>query len=280
MYLVNRKLLLLLLFLAVCAPVLLGVRALLLAGDFAGLGPEELKLWAENSFFLSLLGGVLVIVVGALILRRSRNVLRELDKARDLARYASFSSSGSLRRLGGLGEKIRLLYLQLTELNDKKSLKISTLAGVIDFFLQAGDLPLVIADVTGKITQVSRKYLEAYKLDQLDLAGKYLSEIIPDLVWQELVARLEKEHRALKSGAAKESPVFYPVFNRGGELAAVICVRGRDSILGELARLGDETSRTVDRVRRFFRKQISPGASPAKPSGGSTDGKSQERRNP
>jgi len=263
MFLVNKKLLLLLLLVAVCGPILLGVRSLRLSGDFAGLTAAELKLWAENSFFLSLLAGMLVLAVFLVVLKRSRDVLRELDKARSLARYGSFTSSGSLRRLGTLGEKIRLLYLQLAELNDMKSLKISSLAGVIGFLLQAGELPLLIADVTGKITQASRKYLNQYKLEQQDLVGKYLSEVFPDLIWQEVVTNLEKEHQALKSSAVKETLGFYPVFNRGGELSEVICVRDRDSLLSELAHLGVETTRTMERVRRFIKKQISPGGTPA-----------------
>jgi hypothetical protein len=262
MFLVNKKLLLFLLLVAVSGPILLGVRALRLSSDFAGLTAAELKLWAENSFFLSLAAGVLVLAVFLAVLKRSRDVLRELDKARDLARYASFSSSGSLRRLGTLGEKIRLLYLQLADLNDKKSLKISSLSGVIDFMLQVGELPLLISDVTGKITQASRKYLDQYKLNQPDLVGKYLTEVFPDLIWPEVIARLEKEHQALKSGVVKETLVLYPVFNRGGELSEVLCVRGRDSLLGELAHVGVEATRTMDRVRRFIKKQISSAGSP------------------
>jgi PAS domain-containing protein len=269
MFIVKRKLLLLFFLVAFCGPILLGVRTLLLAGDIAGRGAgEELKLWAENGFFLSLLAGILVLTVFGILLKRSRNVLRELDKARELARYASFSSPEGLRRLGRLGEKIRLLYLQLTELNDKKSLKISSMAGVIDFLLQAGDLPLLITDVTGKIAQISRRYMEQYKLDRVEVAGKYINELFPDLIWQEIVDTLESNHQALKGGGAKEPLVFYPVFNRGGELSEVICVRGRDTLLGELTRLGGETTRTVDRVRRFIRKQISPGVSKADSSKG------------
>jgi len=263
MYLVNRKLLLLLAAAGVGIPILLGVRTLLLDG---GLGEQELKLWAENGFFLSLLAGLLLLTIFLAVLKRSRDVLRELDKVRDLARYASFSSSVSLRRLGRLGEKIRLLYLQLTELNDKKSLKISTQAGLIDFLLETGELPLLIIDPAGRISRVSRQYLENFKLGLSDLAGKSLSEVLPDRSWQELADRLETGHQTVKEGSGRETLVFYPVFNRDAELSAVVCVRGRETLLGELSRLGDETGRTVERVRRFIRKKVSPDI----PAGGST----------
>jgi hypothetical protein len=45
MFLVNKKLLLFLLLVAVSGPILLGVRALRLSSDFAGLTAAELKLW-------------------------------------------------------------------------------------------------------------------------------------------------------------------------------------------------------------------------------------------
>jgi hypothetical protein len=95
-----------------------------------------------------------------------------------------------------------------------------------------------------------------------DLTGRTLSEVFPELIWQELIARLEKEHQAVKNGSGREALVFYPVFNSVGNLSDVVCVRGREGLLSELARLGEETSRTVSRVRSLFRRQAAPNASP------------------
>ncbi len=254
MILVRKRMVIMVILLAGTFILFLGIRGYLLIKDFSFLTKEEVKFNSENILYISIIGTAAILVLLLVILLKSRNVSRELDKIIELTRVGNFSPAESLKKIGKLGEKIRLLYFQLSELNARKSLKISSMSGINTFLLNNIDLPVVITDVTGKIGEVSRRYLKKYKAEKIDIIGKNIADVVSEIDFQDIVAGMEREHTLIEVDEVKEQVSFYPVFNRNNELSNIVCIRGKESIYSDIARKTEEKTGTFSKVTGFMKK--------------------------
>jgi PAS domain-containing protein len=256
---IRRTLIFLLLLLCCGAVLFFGIRDYRVIGRSASLSPEELKILSETVLFLSIVFSVVILLLFGLILLRSRNISRELDKITEMTRYGNFSFEESLRRIGPLGNKIRQLNQRLTELNEMKTLRISSLAAINAFLLNNIRLALLITDITGKISSLSPRCLEKLKIEPGEAAGKHITEVLPELDFQMVISRLEKQHTELLLSDLRDSPTFYPVFNRKNELSNIICTLGKEEIVTKLSKYDEDrakpTSRVTTLVRRYFRSR-------------------------
>jgi len=252
-----RRVLFIVLLLLSCAAVLfLGIRDYVLIGGSAELASAEIKLRAESVLYLSIVFSLFQLLVFGVVLLRSRKIFRELDKISDMTRYGNFSIANSLRRLGPLGEKIGQLNQRLTDLNEMKGLRISSLAAVNTFLLNNSRLALMILDITGKVTKISPRCRERLKLEEKEVVGRHISEFVPDLNFQTAVTRIEKQHIELEMSELKESPTLYPVFNRRGELSDLICILGKEEIVTGISKFTEDRTRAASRVTKLVRKYI------------------------
>jgi PAS domain-containing protein len=245
------------LLLLCCAAVLFfGVREYLFIGGSAALSSQELKISSENALFLSIVFSVLILLVFGFVLLRSHNISRELDKISEMTRYGNFSIEDSLRRIGPLGEKIGQLNQRLTELNAMKSLRISSLAAIISFLLNNSRLALLIADVTGKISHISPRFLEKLKAESAEVVGKHITEVFAELDFQSALGRIEKQHAELELEGLKDSPTLYPVFNSKNELSNLICVLGKEEIVTKILKYAEDRSKPASRITRMVRRVL------------------------
>ena len=141
---IRRTIIFLLLLLCCGAVLFFGIRDYLMIAGSASLSQEELKIRSETVLFLSIVLSVVILLVFGLILLRSRNISRELDKITEMTRYGNFSFEESLRRIGPLGDKIRQLNQRLIELNQMKTLRISSLAAINSFRFSSSDFATVL----------------------------------------------------------------------------------------------------------------------------------------
>jgi len=256
---IRRTLILLLLLLCCGAVLFFGIRDYLVIAGSASLSQEELKIRSETVLFLSIVASVVIALLFALILLRSRNISRELDKITGMTRYGNFSLEESLRRIGPLGDKIRQLNERLTELNEMKALRISSLAAINSFLLNNIHLALLVTDITGKILKLTPRCLEKLKIDSGEAAGKHIAEVLPELDFQAAVARLEKQHTELVPGNLKDAPTLYPIFNSKNDLSNVICILGKEEIVTKISKYGEDRARPASRatnlVRKYFRSR-------------------------
>jgi PAS domain-containing protein len=254
-----RRYVLILLLLATCGFLLvLGTRGYLLLRGAEGLSGGELKIQSENLVYLAIVfvGVAAVFVFG--LAARSRNITRELDKIIDIARYGSFSFEESLRRMGPLGDKIQGLNTRLADLNEKKSLRISALAAINAFLINNIRLPVLITDITGKVTAVSPRAVERLGQERASIVGLYVKEVIPEADFQQVVSRLEKEHVELKVEGEGDPVTYFPILNRSNEVANVICLLGKEEVISAAATRSEERPRgaAVSRMAKFVRKAL------------------------
>jgi len=252
-----RRFLFIFLLLLGCAGVLFfGIRDYLLITRSGSWSQEELKIRGETVLYLSFVFSAAILLAFSLVLLRSRNISRELDKISDMTRYGNFSIEGSLGRLGPLGQKILQLNQRLTELNAMKSLRISSLASINAFLLNNSRLALLVTDITGKITNISARCLEKLKKETGEVVGRHVTEVLPELDFQTSVSKIEKQPGELELSDLKESPTLYPVFNSKNELSNIICVLGKEEIVTKIAKLAEERSKPISRVTKLMRRYI------------------------
>jgi PAS domain-containing protein len=217
--LVRRRLMFTLLVSCLAAVLYLAIRGYLEASRMS------LPAQAETTLFLGIVFCLLILLLFAALLLKSFNVSRELDKQISLAQVGSVSVGESLRRLGPLGGKIRLLQAGVQELSQRRSLRISSLSGILDFLLNNTEVPLLVLDLAGGIEAVSRGFLERNKKQAGEVVGRHIAEVDPEVPFPEVVARMEREH-APAGQPGKESLVYYPVYNGQSQLANLIAVQG------------------------------------------------------
>jgi signal transduction histidine kinase len=252
-----RRILFIFLLLLSCAGVLFfGVRDYLLIARSVSLSLEELKIRGETVLYLSIVFAVAILLAFSIVLLRSRNIFRELDKISDMTRYGNFSIEGSLGRIGPLGEKILQLNQRLTELNAMKSLRISSLASINAFLLNNSRLALLVTDITGKITNASARCLEKLKKETGEVVGRYVTEVLPELDYQSAIGKIEKQHGELELSDLKESPTLYPVFNSKNELSNIICILGKEEIVTKISKHAEERLKPSSRVTKLVRRYL------------------------
>jgi signal transduction histidine kinase len=254
---IRRTLIVVFLLLCCGAVLFFGIRDYLMLGRSASLSPDDLKIRSETVLFLSIVFSVVILLVFGLILLRSRNISREMDKIIEMTRYGNFSFEESLRRIGPLGDKIRQLNQRLTELNEMKTLRISSLATINAFLLNNTRLALLITDITGKISSLSPRCLEKLKIESGEAVGKHITEVLPELDFQTVISKLEKQHTELVLSDLKDTPALYPVFNRKNELSNIICILGKEEIVTKISKYAEDrvkqTTRVSNLVRKYFR---------------------------
>jgi len=229
MLVVKRTALVLIMIVSIGVVGAIGVRGYRIVGDAQGYGPEASKLQSEIFVYLAIVFSIVLLLAYGVVLLRSRNLYRELDRLIELTRFGNISMDDTLKKIGKLGDKIRLVYSQLNELNRKRSLKISVLSRINEFLLGNIDLSCLVLDATGRITEASRRFLETRGVQKADVVGQSSGAVLEDISFGDIVQELEKERRMVELDT-REPAGFLPIFNRLGELSQVICVLGKEKL--------------------------------------------------
>jgi hypothetical protein len=208
-----------------------------------------------------------MVIVFLLIIRRSIHVLNELDKITQLSKHGRYYSGDSLKRLGTLGDKIDNLFLELNRLNDMKSIKISTLSNVNQFFLENIHLKLVITDVQGTILHCSGDFIEYMSIDKSFIISKPISSLIENFDFQEIITDIGKTRRPVLKQSLKlnmgnkslaGSVEFFPIYNIRTELSNIICISEKETVLTELSKKADQiigVSKAQKKLTDLFKRK-------------------------
>lgn len=227
----------------------LGGYAYLVLSRYNALADPATKFRAENIVFFALLGLIILTVAVVLLVRKSTDVLEELDKAGELLRYGPADLAEHLSRWGELGKRIGTLIQRLDRLNAMRALFITSQAGMIGFFLENTAAALVTADSQGLVQQASRRFLERSGLERNAVLGRHLSDLVAELDFRVLAADLFRERNVVHQtdrkvrGGEREwelNLAFYPVFNAAHLLSHVICVIEDENLIVQLADRGLE----------------------------------------
>jgi transcriptional regulator with PAS, ATPase and Fis domain len=266
-----------LLDLLVCACLLvLGITYYVVAQTLNVYGDLSIKYQAENILYLTIVFVIGVNLYFFFMLRRSKKLLKDLDKVIELTKYGRHDISEFLKRWGELGEKINFLLFQIHQINQMQSLKISSLSGVVDFLFKHTRASLLLADAQGKITVASGQLAVALDTTAEELVGRHVAELAEDINFEGIFLELERSYSPVTKEAVvlthREKRVqvnlaFCPVLNAANQLSMVIVAAENEHLLlnepltaaGGPAADTAETSRASDVHRGlldFFQKKF------------------------
>ncbi len=195
----------------------------------------EMKYRSETVLFLMFLAVIIDTAIFITIELRSKRVIKEIDKIREMSVYTDFDIRKGLSKLGDLGSKIGEIYSLLLSVSNQKSMKISSQAHIINLLLDRLDLNVFVLDSKGVITNYSKKLLKRFNLDEDSILHTGIGEIVNinfQLIYFEMLKSRDEaiREKLLYKFEDKEfflNITFVPVFNTRNDISNTICVLER-----------------------------------------------------
>ncbi|MGB2599373.1 MAG: PAS domain-containing protein [Candidatus Omnitrophota bacterium] len=193
----------------------------------------QIKYEVENFIFASI---VLTLTVGVFILyfvRKSNNILRQLDKLIELSEYGEQDITGHLKKLGELGRRVDFLLHFYKELNRKKTVKISSISGINNFLIEKNNSPVFLLNRHGNVVNCSDRLLSALGIDREKILKRNANEIFENLTYEQLFFELEKKRNFIEiddarmsiEGAESTNKIhFHPIVNSDNQISHIIGV--------------------------------------------------------
>lgn len=185
----------------------------------------DLKFLAEQYLFIGILLTLIITTALLLLIFRSRNINNELDK---LIRQDKLNPAGTktgLLRLGSIGVKLNLLYKQIDEVSEMRGLKISALSNAAEFLSLNVEQPMIIIDVTGRIIQVSRGYLDKSGMSRSEIVDADISSVINGIQIKSVLSRLEKKRLPAHFNTAGAGYKWIPLHNKNNEISYIAVIQ-------------------------------------------------------
>ncbi len=224
MILINRKLLIILTIFILSASIGAGFfgyyRILGLEGD----SQEEIRFQAENFLFYFIVTTFVLATGFAVLLLRARHVDRKLDRLIDMSRFSDIYPSKHFVGLGPLGERLKLLYHNINNLNIRKTMKISALANLTEFLMNNISLPMIVTDTAGSILYSSSVFTDKYNYSRGDIKLNKIDTLFPEINIPALMLELYRQHIPVEKENNRTKITCYPVHNVSADMNYVVFV--------------------------------------------------------
>lgn len=173
----------------------------------------ELKFQAEQLLFIMLLISLIVIILQLLLIFRSRNIEKEIDKLIRHSRLNPASTEQGFLKLGRFGMKLSTLYSQLNSISEKRGLKISALSSLADFLSQHTDSRIIVTDITGRILYAGAGIIQQLNTSKTEIIGAEIGTVFEGLNVKELFSEIEKNKRSANAESSGISLRIHPVYD-------------------------------------------------------------------
>ncbi len=198
MLLIRRSVLIIFFAVVILALIGTAVWAFFLTGGEVIPTSGELRYRAETLLFTSIVVSTVLTAVFAVIMIRSRNIDRMLNKLIKQNNMNPSSTKEGLLRLGKTGGKLNLLYRQIDEISEKRGLKISCMSEALKFYSDKLPEPVLLIDISGKIVQMSRGWAQHFG-EKESVIGNSIESIFGEISLTDIILKLEKTHLPLKT---------------------------------------------------------------------------------
>lgn len=229
MILINRNLLIALAVVVITAAIGAGVFGYQEILGSEGLSGEALRFQAETFLFYFIFTAFVLGAGFTVLFLRVKHVDRQLDKLIEMSKYSDIYPAKHFVGLGPLGERLKLIYRQINNLNIRKTMKISALANLNEFLLDNITLPLVVTDVTGIILYSNKTFAEKFNSTRSDLKSGKIDIIFSELNIPVLMLELSRQHVPVEKESNKIKINCYPVHNVSAEMNYVVFVPDKEA---------------------------------------------------
>jgi len=232
MFLISKFRVYLLYMFAVLTILFIGIHGYVTFSEIETGNALSLKYFAENFIYYVIVLLIILTIIFVLMLLKSKNIFKELEKVIELSRQGKYSSGTQLKKLGRLGGKIIEINTHLNSLNEMKSLKISSMSNIVNFLLDKAEIPMLLLDAQGMIIKVSQYLIEQMEIGEKDLINEYAENIFDKFNYSTVMIELQKsKYITLQSPLMVESfekpidvnIVAFPIMNYKNELSNCIC---------------------------------------------------------
>ncbi|HAK46813.1 MAG TPA: hypothetical protein DCO79_12960 [Spirochaeta sp.] len=229
MLLIRRSITLILFVLTAASVIIIASSAYSFLTAAGGMSDDALRFQAERVLFIGIILACLLSAAFTLVILRSRNIRKELDRLIGQNRLNPAATRDGLLRLGETGRKLNELYRQIDEVSVMRGLKISALSKTAEYLCQNIEDALLIVDVTGRVIQASRAYLETEGLSRSELVDSQLPLLSNGLQMSSILSRLEKKHLPVETEVKGGSIRWVPIFNSENEISYIAVHQSADS---------------------------------------------------
>lgn len=193
-----------------------------------GLTEADLRFAAEEYLFAGILLSLIIIAAFIFLILRSRNISRELDRLIRQEKLNPASTKAGLLKLGVIGDKLNLLYRQIDEVSEMRGLKISALSNTAEFLSSNLNKSIIITDVTGKILQISRGYIDRSGVRRSEILERNIESIINGVDIKTVLSRLEKKRLPTSISIRGLEYTWIPIYNRNNEISYIAVTQSDD----------------------------------------------------
>lgn len=221
MLIIRKSLIIILAAASAVSTILITAAAYLRILNAGTISKADLEFSAEEYLFGGILLSLLISMAFVFLIIKSRNISRELDRLIKREKLNPASTKTGLLKLGKIGIKLNILYRQIDEVSEMRGLKISALSNVAEFLTLNLDKPIIIIDVTGKIIQVSRGYLNKSGMNRSELLEQNIDSIITGIDIKTVLSRLEKKRLSTSFIIADSEYSWTPIYNRNNKISYI-----------------------------------------------------------
>jgi hypothetical protein len=257
MLLINRNLLIILVLIVISATIGAGIFGYQQILGSTGLAGDAIRFQAESFLFYFIITAIVLGIGFIVLFLRVRHVDRQLDKLIEMSRYSDIYPAKHFVGLGPLGERLKLIYRQINNLNIRKTMKISALANLNEFLLNNISLPLVVSDVTGIILYSNSAFADKFNSTRGDLKSSRVDTIFSDINIPALMLELSRQHIPVEKESKKVRITCYPVHNVSAEMNYVVFVPDKKAAYTNLQKSGIEAIRKGNTIAGRLGKILS-----------------------
>lgn len=257
MILINKRLLVILAIVVIAASLGAGLFGYQKILGSEGLTGESIKFQAESFLFYFFVTAIILIIGFTALLLRVRNVDKQLDRLIEMSRYSDIYPARHFIGLGPLGERLRLLYRNINNLNIRKTMKISALANLNEFMMNNINLPMLVTDVTGSILYSSTAFSDKYNSTKGDLKTSKIDSVFSEINIPVLMLELSRHHIPVEKESNRIRITCYPVHNVSAEMNYVVFVPDKKATYVNSQNSGTDAAGKASTVAERFGRILS-----------------------
>ena len=217
MIFIPRKLFVLYIFLSLGILLAVGISAYLVFIPNIQHPPLQQKITAEWFLYGTIVGTAILILLAVRIVRIRVRIRKELARIRSMSTYVSLSSQLNSRRLHELGPLLKDLFIQVSKINERQSLKMSAQNALLDFLVTTLHAPVAVTDLFGRILYLSSDFEKKMDGDRDQLLGSSIEKLISNVYMQTIVSNLRSRTFYKKEQNEDLSFNVFPIYNRDRE---------------------------------------------------------------
>lgn len=178
---------------AVIGFIALGTYAYFLIGRIDHMGLMEMVYFRQNIIFISVLISIFFLLGALFCIRKSRKLISELSDIAELAQMGSSDVNNRLKRLDLLGAVVYRIIRLYDEISSKKSMKITSMTGILASIMENITEPVIISDAVGDTVFVSNAFLSEYEFEKGFILQRSVSSILGNMDFNELYFKLQNK---------------------------------------------------------------------------------------